>query len=305
MDRLQTMFVFVAVAEEAGFAAAARRLNMSAPSVTRAVSKLEERLGARLLHRTTRSVSLTEAGQRYVADCKRILADIDEANQQAAGIHAAPRGGVHVSASVLFGRVIMTPILLDLLDHYPELEISTLFVDRRVHMVDEGVDVSVRIGHLQDSSLMAIQVGKVRPVICGHPDYFKAHGCPKTPDDLLDHKIIEFISVSPTHDWPFTKDGKDFSTRINSRLRVSNAGAALDAAAAARGITRVVSYMIEPYLKAGELELVLEDYEPPMVPVHVLHKEAGQTSARVRAVVDFLVERLRASDAIYKNEFLA
>ena len=141
MDRLQTMSVFVAVAEEAGFAPAARRLNMSPPSVTRAVSELEARLGCRLLHRTTRSVQLTEAGHRYHADCRRILSEIQEADRHAAGIHASPSGTVSVTASVLFGRIVVMPALLDLLERYPELSVSTLFVDRMVHMIDEGIDV--------------------------------------------------------------------------------------------------------------------------------------------------------------------
>ena len=146
MDRLQTMSVFVAVAEESGFAPASRRLNMSPPSVTRAVSELEARLGARLLHRTTRSVRLTDAGQRYLEDCRRILSDVDEADQHAAGIHAAPRGMVSVSATAMFGRTILVPILLDLLDRYPDISVTTLLVNRTVHLVDEGIDVAVRFG---------------------------------------------------------------------------------------------------------------------------------------------------------------
>ena len=158
MDRLQTMAVFVAVAEESGFAPASRRLNMSPPSVTRAVSELEARLGARLVHRTTRSVRLTDAGQRYLEDCRRIISDVDEADRHAAGIHAAPRGMVSISATAMFGRMILVPILLDLLDRYPEISVTTLFVNRTVHLVDEGIDVAVRMGELPDSSLSAIRV---------------------------------------------------------------------------------------------------------------------------------------------------
>ena len=169
MDRLQTMTVFVAVAEELGFAAAARRLNMSPPSVSRAVSDLEIRLGARLLHRTTRSVTLTDAGARYLADCKRILAEIREADDHAAGTHTAPRGLVSVTGSVMFGRMMLTPILLDLQKQYPDISIQTLFVDRLVHLAEEGLDVAVRIAELPDSSLTAIRVGSVRRVVCASP----------------------------------------------------------------------------------------------------------------------------------------
>ncbi len=193
MDRELTMSVFVAVAEEAGFAPAARRLNLSPPSVTRAVGELEARLGARLLHRTTRSVRLTETGERYLADCRRILSEIEEADRHASGVHAAPSGMVSVSASMLFGRMALTPILLDLLDRYPEIGLRTLFVDRVVHLIDEGIDVAVRIAELPDSSLSAIRVGGVRRVLCASPDYLATRGRPTAPPELASHEIIDFV----------------------------------------------------------------------------------------------------------------
>ena len=298
MDRLQTMSVFVAVAEEASFAPAGRRLNMSPPSVTRAVSELEARLGARLLHRTTRSVQLTEAGRRYLADCRRILGELEEADRNAAGIHAAPSGLVTVTGSVMFGRVMLTPILLDLLDRYPDLSISTLFVDRVVHLIDEGVDVAVRIAELPDSSLTAIRVGSIRRVLCASPDYLASRSRPKTPADLKRHRIIDFVNMTPGGEWKFFHDGKGISHRPSSRLLLNTADAAIAAASAHRGITRVLSYMIAPQLEAGTLEVVLRDFEPPPVPVHVVHKEPGQTSGAVRAVVDHLVEGLRRNPAL-------
>jgi len=293
MDRLQTMAVFVGVAEEAGFAPAARRLKISPPAVTRAVSELEARLGCRLLHRTTRSVSLTEVGERYLADCRRILAEIEEADGHAAGLHASPRGRVSISASVMLGRVVLTPILLDLLDRYPEISLSTLFVDRVVHLIDEGVDVAVRIAELPDSSLTAIRVGSVRRVLCAAPDYLAKRGRPETPSDLKDHEIVDFVNMTPGGEWGFEKEGRARSVRPVSRLQLNTADAAIAAAHAGRGITRLLSYMIVPCLAEGTLELVLEDYEPPAVPIHVVHKEPGRTSARVRAVVDHLVRALR------------
>lgn len=298
MDRLQTMSVFVAVAEEAGFAPAARRLNLSPPSVTRAVSALEARLGARLLHRTTRSVRLTDAGQRYLIDCRRILADIEEADRHAAGIHAAPRGMVSVSASALFGRMVLAPILLDLLDRYPDISVTTLFIDRMVHLIDEGIDVAVRIAELPDSSLSAIRVGTVRRVLCASPDYLAARRRPRLPADLVGHETIDFVNMTPGGEWTFDSNGKSYGFRPRSRLLVNSADAAIAAVVAGRGITRVLSYMIASQLQAGALEIVLEDYEPPGVPIHVLHKEPGQTSARVRAVVDYLAQRLRTDPAL-------
>lgn len=298
MDRLQTMAIFVAVAEEAGFAAAGRRLNMSPPSVTRAVSELEARLGARLLHRTTRSVQLTEAGQRYLADSRRILSEIEEADRHAAGIHAAPSGLVSVTTSVLFGRMILVPALLDLLDRYGELSVATMFVDRVVHLANEGIDVAVRIAELPDSSLTAIRVGSVRTLLCASPDYLADKGCPETPSDLPGHDVINFVNRAPGGEWVFHKHGKTQRVKVVSQLLLNTADVAIDTAIAGRGITRVLSYMIAPHLASGALKVVLEDYAPPPVPVHVVHREAGRTSARVRAVVDHLVPRLRKHPAL-------
>ena len=298
MDRLQAMSVFVTVAEEAGFAAAARRLNVSPPSVTRAVSDLEARLGARLLHRTTSSVTLTEAGERYLEDCRRILAEVDAADRHAAGVHAEPRGRVTVTGSVVFGRQVVTPILLELTEAYPDISISTLFVDRVVHLVDEGIDVAVRIAELPDSSLRAVRVGSVRRVVCAAPDYLQQRGRPRQPSDLTGHDILDFVNLVRGKDWVFHGDGGTETVRVPSRLRFNVADAAIAAAMEGGGITRVLSYMIAPHVTSGTLEVVLEEFEPPPIPVHVVHKEAGQTSARVRAVVDFLVGRLRTNPVL-------
>lgn len=298
MDRLRAMTVFVGVAEEGGFAPAGRRLNMSAPSVTRAVADLEARLGCRLLHRTTRSVRLTEAGGRYLDDCRRILAEIDEVEHHAAGLHAAPRGAVSVTASATFGRVVLLPTLLDLLDRYPDISLTTLFVDRVVHLLDEGIDVAVRIADLPDSILSAIRVGEVRRVLCASPGYVAARGRPRTPSDLKGHEIIDFLHMTPGGEWAFEKDGLASVFRPSARLRLNTADSAIAAAASGRGITRVLSYMIAHQFRTGTLVRLLEDHEPRAVPVHVVHKEAGRTSARVRAVVDFLALRLRSNPAL-------
>lgn len=298
MDRLRSMAIFVGVAEENGFAPAARRLGISPPSVTRAITELETRLGCRLLHRTTRSVRLTEAGERYLADCRRILSDVEAAERQAAGVHATPRGSVSVTASVMFGGRVLTPILRDLLDRYPEVSVTTLFVDRVAHLMDEGIDVAVRIGELPDSSLSAIRVGAVRRVLCAAPDYFARQGRPRAPEDLAEHVLIDFVNMTPGGEWAFEKDGRTQAHRPHAQLRLNTADAAIVAARAGGGITRVLSYMIAPDLVSGALERVLEDFEPAPVPIHVVHKEAGQTSARVRAVVDHLVARLRADPAL-------
>ncbi|MEO1160084.1 MAG: LysR family transcriptional regulator [Pseudomonadota bacterium] len=287
------MSVFVAVAEEQGFAAAARRMNMSPPSATRAVSDLEGRLGALLFHRTTRSVTLTEAGERYLADCRRILAEIEEADRHAIGTHAAPRGLVTVTGSVMFGRVVLTPILIKLQERYPDISLSALFLDRMVHLLNEGVDVAIRIAELPDSSLTAVRVGTVRRVLCASPDYLASNGKPETLNELSRHQTVNFIHEAPLGEWTFQEGQRSKAFRVQSSLWFNVADAAITAAIAGRGITRILSYMAAPHLRSGDLETVLDGFAPPAVPVHVVHKEPGETSARVRAVVDFLVEKLR------------
>lgn len=298
MDHLKALSAFVAVAEEAGFAPAGRRLGLSPPTVTRAISELEARIGARLLHRTTRSVTLTDAGARYLDDSRRILAEIEESDRQAAGIHAEPSGLVTVTASVLFGRMIVAPALMDLLDKYQKLSVTSVFVDRVVHVVDEGIDVAVRIAELPDSSLAAVRVGAVRRVLCASPDYLARKGRPDCPADLAEHDIIMFSSMVPTREWAFSHNGKSQRYKPNHRLQTNTADVAINASLAGRGLTRVLSYMIAGHVESGALEIVLEDFEPPIVPVHVVHKELGHTSARVRAVVDHLVETLRQNRAL-------
>lgn len=293
MDRLQTMSVFIAVAEEAGFAAAARRLNMSPPSVTRAVGELEARLRARLLHRTTRTVRLTDAGARYLADCQRIMLEIEEADGHAAGVHAAPQGAVSLTGSALFGRIVLAPILVGLLQRYPAISINTLFVDRVVNLIDEGIDIAVRIADLPDSSLAAIRVGSVRRVLVASPDYLATAGYPQTPSDLAAHDTVDFVNIMARGEWNFVRDGRTQHFKTQSRLRANSADVAITAAVAGRGITRVLSYMVAPWLETGELEIVLADFTPPAVPVHVVHKEQAQTSGRVRAVADYLADHLR------------
>lgn len=298
MDRLRTMSVFVAVAEAAGFALAARRLNMSPPAVTRAVTELEGRLGAKLLHRTTRTVQLTEAGARYLADCKRVLSEIEEIDRSAAGVHATPRGKVTLTASVLFGRMVLVPIVLDLLNHYPEIEIDALYVDRVTHLMDEGIDVAIRIADLPDSGLSAVRVGSVRRVLCAAPSYLETNGAPAEPGELKDHELIDFVNLARGREWRFQRDGKPLSLWPEARFRVNNADVAITAALSGYGITRVLSYMIAPQLAEGSLRLVLDEYALPPTPVHVVHKETGQPSGRVRAVVDFLADRLRADSGL-------
>lgn len=298
MDRLDTMRIFVAVAETGGFAAAARRLALSPPAVTRAVAAVEERIGARLLHRTTRIVRLTEAGTRFLEDCRRILTEVEEAEAAAAGSHAEPRGRVSITAPVLFGRLHVAPILLDVTARHPQMVVRSFFIDRIVNLAEEGYDVAVRIAELPDSGLSAIRVGTVRRVVCAAPGHLAAHGTPGSPADLAEHDAIAFGQGLTARDWVFHRADRTETITPRARLIVNQADVAVAAAVAGRGLTRVLSYQMAAELRAGRLRIVLEEFEPPPIPIHVVHQEGRRAAARVRALVDVLVERLRADPAL-------
>lgn len=298
MDRLHLMTVYVAVAEEEGFAAAARRLGMSPPAVTRAISALEDRLGVKLLQRTTRHVRVTEAGERYLDDARRVIAAADEADEAAVGINAQPRGHMTVTAPVLFGRMYVMPGIVDYLRQHPETSVSALFLDRVVNMLEEGVDVGIRIGELSDSSYRALRVGHVRRVICAAPSYLKRHGIPQTPQDLKQHQVIVASSLSQNIEWRFVDQGEPLSVRIKPRLTVSSNDGAIEAASMGLGVTRLMSYQVAPLLAAGKLKVVLSEFESPRVPIHIIHREGRHASAKMRAFIDLMAERLRAEPSL-------
>lgn len=298
MDRLQLMQAFVAVADTGGFAPASRKLAMSPPAVTRAIAALEQRVGIPLLHRTTRRVRLTEAGARFLEDCRRILAEVDEAEQSAAGAHCEPRGRIAVTASMRFGYMYVAPLLLDFLERYPKVSAQTVFVDRIVNLLEEGLDVAIRIGELPDSSLTAVRVGSVRRVICAAPDYLSMRGTPKMPQDIHSHDIVLFSGLSPKMGWSFRCPEGKVTLSLSPRLIANTADVAIRAAVSGRGLTGVLSYMIAPELNAGQLKIVLADHETAPLPIHVVYQEGRKAATRVRAFVDFMVERLRADPAI-------
>ena len=293
MDRFQEMQVFAAVAQAQGFSAAARHLGMSAASVTRAVAALEKRIGTQLLTRTTRSVHLSEAGQRYLEDCRRILGEVQEAEDSAAGSHAQPRGQLTVTAPVLFGDLFVTPIMVSYLTRFPEVSINALLVDRIVSMVEEGVDVAVRIGELADSNHHAIGVGEVRRVICASPSFLQAHGRPVHPQDLAQVPVIATSATGLQRNWPFLDAGNSLSVRLEPRLTVTANQAAISAACLGLGLTRVLSYQVANQVKAGELEVVLAEFELPPLPIHVVYQGGRNAPARIRGFVDFAVNVLR------------
>ncbi|GGC60408.1 LysR family transcriptional regulator [Undibacterium terreum] len=300
MDRFHLMSVFVAVAEEESFAGAARRLSMSPPAVTRAVSMLEERLGVKLLNRTTRYVRVTDSGIRYLESARRIISEADEADDAVAGVNAEPRGHLAITAPVLFGRMFVTPSIVNYLRAYPDMAVSAVFLDRLVNLLEEGMDIGVRIGELPDSSMRAIAVGHVRRVVCASPAYLAASGRPDTPQDLAEHTITVAAPVSPTIEWRFgdAKAAGGTTVKVKPRLTVTNNDAAIEAALKGFGLTRLLSYQIAPYLASGQLVTVLDDYEPARLPIHILHREGRQAPAKVRSFVDLLADTLRADPAL-------
>lgn len=297
MDRLAAMRAFVAVAEEGGFLPAARRLSVSPPVVTRQVAALEQHLGAQLLERTTRQVRITEAGVRYLADCRRLLAELEDIEAAVGGLHGAPRGALGITASVMFGRMFVAPLLIEFLSKYPDVTARALLVDRVIDLLEEGIDVAVRIAKLEDSTLTAAKVGSVRRVMCASPEYLARKGTPQTPRDLADHRCFVFSTERTPPTWAFQHRGERLGFRPRTPLLVNSSEVGIDAALAGAGVTRVLSYMIAAHVRAGRLQLILEDYEAEPLPVHVLYREGRRAPARVRSFVDFVVARLRADKA--------
>jgi len=298
MDRFHLMSVFVAVAETEGFAAGARRLQVSPPSVTRAIASLEEQLGVKLFNRTTRYVRTTEAGQRYLTDARRILADLEAADEAAAGINAEPRGHLTITAPVMFGRMHVLPGIIDYLERYPGTEVSAVFLDRVVNLLEEGIDVGIRIGELPDSSMQALRVGSVRMALYASPNYLERNGTPKNPAELMKHSIISSSAGANTTDWRFHQHKDTWSQRLQPRLSVTTNDAAIAAAVQGLGITRLFSYQVAPQIAEHKLHRVLEDFEAPSLPIHIVHREGRYSSTRVRAFIDLLAERLREDKTI-------
>ncbi|MCE3605352.1 LysR family transcriptional regulator [Massilia sp. P8910] len=298
MDRLYLMTVFVAVAEKESFAGAARQLGMSPPAVTRAIATLEARLAVKLLDRTTRYVRVTEVGQGYLQDARRIIIAADEADHAVVGGNAEPRGHLVVTAPVLFGRMYVMPGIIDYLRAHPGTDVSALFLDRVVNMMEEGVDVGIRIGELGDSSYRALRVGQVRRVVCASPAYLDQFGIPTVPEELTGHTLVVASSMSARADWRFQCQGKALTLQVKPRLVVSSNDAAIEAALRGIGLTRVMSYQIAPMLASGELKIVLSEFETPPVPIHIIHREGRHASAKIRCFIDLMAARLRADSSL-------
>ena len=288
MDRLEAMTAFVAVADLQGFAAAARRLRVSPSAVTRLVAALETHLGARLLQRTTRSVALTDAGARYLERARRILADVAEAEELAEAERAVPTGRLVVSAPNVFGRVHVAPALCGFLLRHRALTGELMLSDRFTNLVEEGVDVAVRIGALDDSSLVARAVGATRTVLVASPKYLASHPKLRAPADLARHDAIQFSSLSPSPEWRLVTAGREVSLRYTPRFVTSSADAAIGHAELGGGITAALAYQVVEAVRARRLAVVLASHEPPPLPIHLVFPSQRLLSAKVRAFVEWI-----------------
>ncbi|MBN0988927.1 LysR family transcriptional regulator [Amphritea pacifica] len=298
MDKLEAMRVFIEVAECQSFVAASRKLDLSAPAVTRSVAQLEKTLGVRLFNRTTRHVRLTDSGARFFEDAKRILEDVEQALATASGSYAEPKGVLSVTAPVLFGQIHITPILTEYLQHNPSVTVRAVFYDRISNILDEGLDVAIRIGHLKDSTLYATPVGSVQRLVCASPGYLEKHGIPGHPSELREHEIIQASTVEPSSTWQFESPLGKESVKLSPRLHCSQNGAAITAARQGFGITRLMSYQVGEELKNGSLTRILQDYESQPLPVSIVHLEGRQANAKIRAFIDLATDRLRANPYI-------
>ncbi len=298
MDRFHEMLMFEALSERPSLAAAARRLNVSGPTVVRAIARLETRLGVALLQRSTRGVSLTESGAAFMADCSRILKEIENAEASAKGLHVQAQGNLTVLLPLLFSRYVMTPLLANYMEVYPEVKVFAHYHDRFPNMNEESLDVAVLVGHLPSSSLIARPVGYVRSIVCASPSYLQAHGVPAEPEDLKRHRLIGIQTYREKIHWDFARLGVQTTLKARSRVSCTTAQAAIDTAVHGGGLTRCLSYPAYDYLQSGRLHRVLQPFELPALPVHVVYRERRRASMRVRSFVDYIVERLREHPAL-------
>ena len=295
MDRFDAMALFAAAADAGSFSAAGRRLGVPLPTISRKVAELEAHLNTRLLVRSTRRLTLTDAGATYLAACRQILEQVGEAEALAAGEFHAPRGELVLTAPIAFGRLHVLPVVNAFLVAYPQITVRLILADRNLHFVDEHIDAALRIGHLEDSRLVALRVGGVRHVVCASPAYLARRGKPRTPVDLARHDTVSFESLSASQAWHFApRDGRrPESVTVRPRLAVNTAEAAIDAAIAGVGLTKVLSYQAAGAVADGQLALVLRAYEPEPIPVSLLYTDPQRLPLKTRSFIDFAAPRLR------------
>jgi DNA-binding transcriptional LysR family regulator len=292
MDRFESMAILVTVAEAGSLSAASRQLGTPLATVSRKISQLEGHLGTKLLNRSSRRLALTDTGRSYVEACRRILEEVGEAERAASGEYRAPKGELIIAAPIVFGRLQLLPVVMEFLESFPQIDIRITLSDRVVNLLEERVDVALRIGELPDSSLVATRVGTIRRVVCANPEYFAKRGMPERPDELGAHDCVTFEALMSPQEWVFGSGKSAVSVPIHSRLVVNTAEAAIDAAIAGLGITRVLSYQVAESVRAGKLTLALQGFEPRPWPVNLVYTDRRLLPIKVRAFLDFAAPRL-------------
>jgi DNA-binding transcriptional LysR family regulator len=293
VDRLEAMSILVAAVDAGSFSGASRRLGMPLPTVSRKVSELERHLGTRLLTRSTRKLALTDAGEAYLAACKRILEQVGEAERTAAGEYLSPRGDVMLTAPIVFGRLHLVPVVCEFLAQFREINVQLTLSDRNLHLPEDQIDVAVRIGKLADSSMVAVRVGAVKRVVCASPGFLEANGSPAKPEDLTGLPCVTFDGPMSGTAWRFDSKGSQHSVDIRPRLRVNTAESAIDAAIQGVGLTQVLSYQAAAAVAAGTLKLVLRKFESDPIPVSLVHTSQRLLPLKVRSFIEFASTRLR------------
>ena len=304
MNHIKSIEIFIAVADTGSFSGAARATGLSPPSVTRGINALEARLGTRLFTRTTRSVRLTEVGEVYLDSVRQILVQLQAADDAASGASTNPVGKLRITCPSEFGRIYIVPIVTEFLDVFPGVTVDVVMVERVVNIVEEGFDIALRIGQLPSSGLSAVRVGSVRPVVCGAPAYFEAHGTPESPSALAQHKIVLAPPWSSASDWVFGHDSRAVA-RFSSRLTVSSVASGIEVARSGWGLCRALSYQVAADVERGALHTVLEDFDSRLWPVHLVHVEGRRAAAKVRSFIDFAKERLRSVPALQPKTAVA
>jgi DNA-binding transcriptional LysR family regulator len=294
MDRLESMSILVTAAEVGSLSAASRRLAIPLSTISRKISELETHLNARLLIRSSRNLALTDAGRAYIEACKRILEEVNESERAAAGEYSAPKGELIITAPIVFGRLHVLPVAVEFLTAYPDVHVRCVLTDRVVNILEDHVDLAIRIADLPDSSLIATRVGSIRPVVCGSPTYFAHRGTPKSIGDLALHDCVTFEGFSSPYVWVFAIGKSKTSVPVQSRLVVNTAEAAIDAAIAGLGITRVLSYQVASSVKAGLITIVLDELEQTSSPVSLVYAGQRLLPLKLRAFLDFAAPRLKA-----------
>lgn len=295
MDRLEAMSVLLAVSEAGSISAASRKLKVPLATISRKISELEAHLNVRLLMRSNRQITLTDAGRSFVAASRRILKELNDAEREVSNEQRVLKGELVLSAPIALGRFHLLPVVIAFLKDYPSMDVRMMLVDRRLNMIEDHIDIGLRVGELHDFSLIAKKVGSVRRVVCASPEYLKRRGTPKSPDELKDHDCITFENTLSAQTWTFNVGKTEHSFPINSRLIVSTAEAATDAAVAGIGLTRMLDYQIAAQLHAGTLKLVLESFRSPPKPVHLIYEAGRHLPLKIRTFLDYAGPRLKKS----------